>query len=414
MMDLEKLAQRAEEEIAPQFARLERISRENTGKILDSFRQHRVCEGHFAPSTGYGYDDRGREVIEQVYADVFGCESALVRQQIVNGTHALAIGLYGLLRPGDTLLSVADRPYDTLEEVIGLSGTPGNGSLKDFGIDYEQVNLKPDGSPDYGEIEKKLTDQVKVVFIQRSKGYLTRPTLSVDTIGEIISFVKARSSAYVMVDNCYGEFTETKEPVAVGADLMAGSLIKNPGGGMAECGGYLCGTKKAVELASYRMTTVGVGAEGGASLGQNKSILKGFFYAPHTVKEAVKTAIFASKIFEELGFRAEPASTATRHDIIEAIYLGDPELLCAFCRGIQWASPIDSYVTPQPWDMPGYSDKVIMAAGAFTSGSSIELSADGPLRPPYIAYLQGGLTYESGRLGILSAAKEVLKAQGKI
>ena len=408
MTDLEKLARDAEEELKAQFDVLEEISFANTKKVLDAFAEFRVSEAHFAPSTGYGYNDRGREVIDGIYAKVFGAESAIVRHQIVNGTQALAIGLYGLLRPGDTLLSVAGKPYDTLEEVIGIAGNPGDGSLKDFGVSYDQVDLK-DGKLDFEKIAEKLNDRVKVVFVQRSKGYLDRPTLSVEQIGELVSFIKARSAAYVMVDNCYGEFAETREPPEVGADLCVGSLIKNPGGGMAECGGYLCGTARAVELCSYRLTTVGTGGEVGATVGQNKNILKGLFYAPHTVKEAQKTALLAAKIFEKLGFSAEPSSDSPRYDIIESLKFGDPELLCAFCRGIQAASPVDSYVTPVPWAMPGYQDEVIMAAGTFTSGSSIELSADGPLRPPYIAYFQGGLTYESGKLGILSAAKEVLK-----
>ena len=412
MYDLEKIAADAEDELSAQFTELEKNARVNTEKVLTAFRNNRVGESHFAATTGYGYDDRGREAIDRIYAEVFGSEAALVRHNIVNGTHALAIGLYGLLRPGDTLLSVAGKPYDTLEEVIGIAGEPGNGSLADYGIAYDQVELN-NGKLDFEAIGKKLTESVKVVFVQRSKGYLDRPTLSVNEIGALASFVHERSNAYVMVDNCYGEFTETLEPTAVGADLAVGSLIKNPGGGMAECGGYLCGTKKAVTLCSYRLTTVGVGGEVGATLGQNKSILKGFFYAPHTGKEALKTALFAAKVFEKLGFEAEPAASEPRHDIIQAIRFGRPELLCAFCRGVQYASPVDSYVTPEPWDMPGYRDKVIMAAGAFTSGSSIELSADGPLRPPYTAFFQGGLTFESGRIGILRAAKEVLFEIGK-
>jgi cystathionine beta-lyase family protein involved in aluminum resistance len=305
---------------------------------------------------------------------------------------------------------VAGKPYDTLEEVIGITGTPGNGSLADYGISYGQIELK-DGKLDFEAIGRALKENsaVKVVFVQRSKGYLNRPTLSVKEIGELCDFVHKNSNAFVMVDNCYGEFTETVEPTAVGADLVAGSLIKNPGGGMAESGGYLAGSAKAVELASYRLTTVGVGGEVGATLGQNKNMFKGFFYAPHTVKEALKTALFAAYLFEELGFEAEPRYDTPRHDIIQALNFKDPELLKAFCRGIQYGSPVDAYVTPEPWDMPGYTDQVIMAAGTFTSGASIELSADGPMREPFTAFFQGGLTFESGKLGILSAAKEVLK-----
>ncbi len=410
MTDLTTLALEAEKALAPQFAALEQISFENTKRVMEAFAEYRVCEGYFAATSGYGYDDRGRDALDKIYARVFGCESALVRHSIVNGTQALAIGLYGLLRPGDTLLSVAGKPYDTLEEVIGIVGKPGNGSLADYGISYGQIELK-DGKLDLDAIGKALEENksVKVVFVQRSKGYLNRPTLSVEEIGELCDFVHARSEAYVMVDNCYGEFTETLEPTALGADLIAGSLIKNPGGGMAESGGYLAGTEKAVELVSYRLTTVGVGGEVGATLGQNKSMFKGFFYAPHTVKEALKTAMFAAYIFEKLGFEAEPRYDQPRYDIIQALNFGDPELLKAFCRGIQYGSPVDAYVTPEPWDMPGYTDQVIMAAGTFTSGASIELSADGPMRPPYTAFFQGGLTFESGKLGILSAAREVLK-----
>ena len=410
MTDLTALTKECEAELSEQFKKLEEIAFENTKKVMKSFKEHRVSEGCFAPTTGYGYDDRGRETLDAVYADVFDAQAAIVRHNIVNGTQALAIGLYGLLRPGDTLLSIAGKPYDTLEEVIGIAGAPGNGSLADYGIGYRQVELAGDDF-DYDAIEKALTPDVKVVFIQRSKGYLNRVTLSVDQIGQAVAFVKARTDAYVMVDNCYGEFTETKEPTAVGADLIVGSLIKNPGGGMAECGGYLAGTARAVELASYRLTTVGVGGEVGATLGQNRNMFKGFFYAPHTVKEAVKTALFASCLFEKLGFKAEPSSKTARHDIIQALRFEDPEYMKAFCRGIQYGSPVDAYVTPEPWAMPGYQDEVIMAAGTFTSGSSIELSADGPIRPPYTAYLQGGLTYESGKLGILSAAEEVLKVK---
>ena len=414
MTDLTTLAAKAEAALAPHFAELEKISFENTCRVMDAFAEFRVCEGYFAATSGYGYDDRGRDALDRIYAKVFGCESALVRHNIVNGTQALAIGLYGLLRPGDTLLSVAGKPYDTLEEVIGITGTPGNGSLADYGISYGQIELK-DGKLDFEAIGKALAENpsVKVVFVQRSKGYLNRPTLSVKEIGELCDFVHQNSKAYVMVDNCYGEFTETIEPTAVGADLIAGSLIKNPGVGMAESGGYLAGTAKAVELASYRLTTVGVGGEVGATLGQNKNMFKGFFYAPHTVKEALKTAMFAAYLFEELGYEAEPRFNTPRHDIIQALNFKDPELLKAFCRGIQYGSPVDAYVTPEPWDMPGYTDQVIMAAGAFVQGASIELSADGPMKEPYNVYFQGGLTYESGKLGILRAAEEMIAEMAK-
>ena len=413
------LAGEAEAALAKRFAEIDRVSFALTQKILESFREHRVSEAMFAPTSGYGYDDRGRDTLDAIWADVMDAEAAFVRHSIVSGTHALTIGLFGLLRPGDLLFSIAGKPYDTLDEVIGNTGTPGNGSLRDFGVEYREADLMPDGSFDRDAIRRVLSEEgerVKVVFIQRSKGYLNRKTLSVDEIGEIISFVKSLAPhCFAVVDNCYGEFTETREPTAVGADLIIGSLIKNPGGGMAETGGYLAGTARAVELASYRLTSVGTGLETGASIGQTKLMFKGLFYAPHTTAQAIKTAHLAAYIFGEkgLGFEVEPRWDEPRHDIIQAVITHSPESLCAICRGIQAGSPVDSFVTPEPWAMPGYSDQVIMAAGAFTQGSSIELSADGPLRDPYTAYLQGGLTYESGKLGILYAASEVLRAKDK-
>ena len=410
---IQRLAAEAELALAPHFARIDRISFENTQKVMDAFREHRVSDGMFQSTSGYGYDDRGRDTLDEIWADVMGAEAAIVRHSIVSGTHALCIGLFGLLRPGDVMYSVAGKPYDTLEEVIGLSGNAGDGSLRDFGVSYEQTELTPDGRFDFAAIEDKLRtlgERVKMVFVQRSKGYLNRRTLSVAEIGELAAFVKGiRPDVYVVVDNCYGEFVETVEPCAVGADLVIGSLIKNPGGGMAETGGYLAGSKRAVELASYRLTSVGIGAEVGATMGQNKSLYKGLFYAPHTTAQALKTAHLAAYIFEKLGYEVEPRWDEERHDIIQSVITGSEEGLCAFCRGIQAGSPVDAYVTPEPWAMPGYSDRVIMAAGAFTQGSSIELSADGPLRPPYTAYFQGGLTYESGKIGILSAADSVLR-----
>ena len=408
---INQLAAEAEEALAPHFARIDRISYENTQKVMDAFREHRVSDGMFQSTSGYGYDDRGRDTLDAIWADVMGAEAAIVRHSIVSGTHALCIGLFGILRPGDVMYSVAGKPYDTLEEVIGLSGNAGDGSLRDFGVSYEQTELTPDGRFDFDAIRDKLLslgEHVKMVFVQRSKGYLNRRTLSVAEIGELVSFVKAiRSDIYVVVDNCYGEFVETQEPCSVGADLVIGSLIKNPGGGMAETGGYLAGTRRAVELASYRLTSVGIGAEVGATMGQNKLMYKGLFYAPHTTAQALKTAHLAAYIFEKLGYEVEPRWDEARHDIIQTVITGSEESLCAFCRGIQAGSPVDSFVTPEPWAMPGYSDRVIMAAGAFTQGSSIELSADGPLRPPYTVYFQGGLTYESGRIGILAAAQSV-------
>ena len=411
------LAREAEQKLGDIFAEIDKISFENTKKIMDCFKKHRVSDAVFAGSSGYGYGDRGRELLDEIWADVMDAEAAFVRHSIVNGTQALTIGLFGLLRPGDILFSIAGKPYDTLDEVIGNVGEAGNGSLRDFGVEYRQSDLDGDGNFDRDRIREVLEnegDRIKVVFIQRSKGYLNRKTLCVDEIGDIISFVKViKPDCYVVVDNCYGEFTETREPTAVGADMIIGSLIKNPGGGMAETGGYIAGTARAVELASYRLTSVGCGLEVGATLGQNKSLYKGLFYAPHTTAQAIKTAHLAAYMFGEdgLGFEVEPHWSQPRYDIIQSVITHDPDALCAICRGIQAGSPIDSHVTPEPWEMPGYTDKVIMAAGAFTQGSSIELSADGPLRPPYTAYLQGGLTYESGKIGIISAVEEVLRTR---
>ena len=409
------LAREAEQALASRFASIDEISFINTQKIMDAFREHRVSEGMFAPSSGYGIGDSGRDTLDEIWADVMDAEAALVRHNVVSGTHALAIGLFALLRPGDVMYSIAGKPYDTLEEVIGISGEDaGNGSLRDFGVDYMQTDLLPDGSFQIEEIRRNLKEnnRVKIVFIQRSKGYLNRKTLSVSEIGEAIKAVKAVApNVYVVVDNCYGEFVETREPTAVGADLIIGSLIKNPGGGMAESGGYFAGTKRAVELVSYRQTCVGIGAEQGATLGQTKSMYKGLFYAPHTVEQANKTAHLAAYMFEKLGYGVEPHWSETRYDIIQTVLTGSAKGLCAFCRGIQAGSPVDSFVTPEPWAMPGYSDQVIMAAGGFTQGSSIELSADGPLREPYTAFFQGGLTYESGKIGIMSAAECMIAEQ---
>jgi cystathionine beta-lyase family protein involved in aluminum resistance len=373
-----------------------------------------VAENYFAGTTGYGYDDLGRDKLDEIYADLFGTESALVRIQFVNGTHAIACALFGALKAGDVLVSAVGAPYDTLLGVIGVVDK-GQGSLKDYGVEYRQIELNEAGTFDYPAIEAGIRDalpRLKMIFIQRSKGYLNRRTLTVDEIGELCTFAKKLApDAYIVVDNCYGEFTEDKEPCAVGADMVIGSLIKNPGGGMAETGGYIAGTKRAVELASYRLTSVGCGAEVGATMGQNKIMYKGLFYAPHTVAQALKTAHLAAYVFEELGYAVEPKWNETRHDIIQTVITGSAEGLCAFCRGIQAGSPVDSFVTPEPWAMPGYSDQVIMAAGAFTQGSSIELSADGPLREPYTAFFQGGLTYESGKIGILSAAQSMLDSK---
>jgi len=409
-MELTTVFREAEAALAPLFKEIDERAERGTARVMEAFREARVSAAHFAPTDGYGYDDRGRDTLDEIYARVFGAEAVFVRHSILSGTHALTIGLFGLLRPGDTLLSITGKPYDTLDEVIGLSGEAGRGSLVDFGVRYREVPLLPNGDPDEEGIVAALADKtVKVAFIQRSKGYLDRRTLSVEEIGRLTSLVRAHSDAFVMVDNCYGEFVDECEPPAVGVDLTVGSLIKNPGGGMAESGGYLAGTRRAVELCGYRYSAPGVGLEIGASLGQTKNMYKGLFYAPHTVKEALKTAHLAAYVFDQLGYPTEPAWDEPRHDIIQSVKCGDAQTLIAFCRGIQYGSPIDAFVTCEPWDMPGYGDPVIMAAGTFTQGASLELSADGPVRPPYIAYFQGGLTYESGKLGVMSAAREVLK-----
>ena len=409
--ELLQIANDAERDLKDVFEELEKISFENTKRVLHYFKEHRVSDSMFGGTTGYGYDDVGREALDKIYADTFGAESAFVRHSIANGTSALTIGLFGLLRPNDVLLSVTNRPYDTLCEVIGIDGANGDGSLADFGVEYDQVDFIND-KIDFDGIEKKLKkhgDRVKVVFIQRSKGYLNRPTLTIDQIGEICDFVHARSKAYVVVDNCYGEFCEDKEPCHVGADMIIGSLIKNPGGGIAQSGGYIAGTKRAVELASYRLTSAGTGTEVGATLGQSRDMFKGFFLAPHIVMQAKKTAHFAAYVLERLGFDVYPRYNEMRSDIIQTVKFGYPEGLIKFCQGIQSASAVDSYVTPMPWAMPGYKDEVIMAAGTFTQGSSIELSCDGPVRPPYTAFFQGSLTYESGKLAILTATQKLLE-----
>ena len=409
---INEIAAEAEKALAPIFAKIDQISFENTNKVMDAFREHRVAATNFDTTSGYGYDDRGRDVLDRIWADVMGCEAAFVRHQIVNGTQALTIGLFGLLRPNDLMCSVAGKPYDTLEEVIGIAGEAGNGSLADFGVRYKQIELLDNGGFDLEAIEKTLREEissgrpVKVIFIQRSKGYLNRKTLSVAEIDALVDFVKAISpDTFVVIDNCYGEFTEATEPRA---DMLIGSLIKNPGGGMAETGGYIAGSARAVELASYRLTSVGCGLEVGATVGQTKNMYKGLFYAPHTTAQALKTAHLAAYVFGALGYNVAPKWDEVRSDIIQTVITGDPNLLCAFCRGIQKGSPVDSFVTPEPWAMPGYTDEVIMAAGAFVQGASIELSADGPMRAPYTVFFQGGLTYESGKIGILSAAEEML------
>lgn len=412
MIEILKKISLLEEKYSQQFKRIDDIALKNQIRVMEAFRKHRVSDAMFAASSGYGYGDIGRDTADLLYADIFECESAFVRHNIVSGTHALTVALFGLLRPGDTMLSVGGKPYDTLDEVIGISGKTGDGSLKDFGVKYEQLDLV-DGGFDYDGIKNKLNCDTKVVYIQRSKGYSTRKTLSSEEIGGLVKFVKSVSNAYVVVDNCYGEFVELHEPTYYGADIIVGSLIKNPGGGMADSGGYIAGTKKAVELCSYRLTSPGIGLECGASLGQNKNIIKGLFYAPHTTAQALKTAILAAGLFEELGFTVNPLPAEDRFDIIQTVSLHSPEQICAFCRGIQKGSPVDSHVTPEPWDMPGYSSQVIMAAGTFVQGASIELSADAPIREPYTVYFQGGLTYESGKIGLIEAVRSVMEVMGK-
>lgn len=398
------LMREAESECAPYIKRVEEISQYNALKVLNSFEKHKVSEQHLGITTGYGYDDVGRDTLDEIYADVFGAEDAIVRHSIANGTTAIAACLYGVLRPGDTLLAVTGRPYDTLEEVIGLRGE-NTGSLKDFGINYKEVLLK-DGKPDIEGIKKAIDPTVKMVEIQRSRGYAWRESLSVSQIEEITSAVKRVNKDIVcFVDNCYGEFTDKSEPTEHGADLMAGSLIKNPGGGLARSGGYVAGKKKYVELVANRLTCPGTGRECGASLGQNRIMYQGFFLAPHTVCQSVKAGILCSYVFEKLGFRVTPSYKDARNDIITSVQLGSPEKMVAFCKGIQKGSPVDSYVSPEPCDMPGYDSKIIMAAGTFVSGASIEVSADGPIREPYTVYYQGGLTYESAKLPIALAAQ---------
>ena len=404
--------QRGEEIISalkPRFEEIDRVAEFNQLKVLKAMQDNQVSEACFMGTTGYGYNDLGRDTLERVYAHVFGTQDALVRPQITCGTHALALALFSNLRPGDELLSPVGKPYDTLEEVIGIRSA--KGSLKEYGIRYRQVNLCPDGSFDYEAIRQNIRDKTKLITIQRSKGYQTRPTLSVERIGELIRFIKGiRPDILCMVDNCYGEFVETIEPSQVGADLVVGSLIKNPGGGLAPVGGYLAGKKECIEQAAYRLTSPGLGKEVGASLGILSSFYQGLFLAPTVTAGALKGAIFAANLFEQAGFSVIPDGKESRHDIIQAVTLGSAEGVKAFCRGIQKAAPVDSHVTPEPWDMPGYDSPVIMAAGAFVSGSSIELSADGPIRPPFAVYFQGGLTWQHAKYGILTAYQEVVNA----
>lgn len=406
----EQAAQFGEEilsSLTERFRKIDETAEYNQLKVIHAMQACKVSEACLLGTTGYGYNDLGRDTLEQVYAEVFHTEDALVRPQITCGTHALALALMSNLRPGDELLSPVGKPYDTLEEVIGIR--PSKGSLKEYGISYRQVDLLPDGTFDYDGIRAAIKDNTKLVTIQRSKGYQTRPTLSVTRIGELIRFIKGiRPDLICMVDNCYGEFVETTEPAEVGADLVVGSLIKNPGGGLAPIGGYIAGRKECVENAAYRLTSPGLGKEVGASLGVLSAFYQGLFLAPVVTAGALKGAIFAANLYEKLGFPVIPDGQESRHDIIQAVTFGSPEGVIAFCQGIQAAAPVDSFVTPEPWDMPGYDAQVIMAAGAFVSGSSIELSADGPIKPPYAVYFQGGLTFPHAKLGILKTLQNLM------
>ena len=396
-------------ELRDRFDAIDQTAEYNQAKVLSAMQKNRVNATHFAATTGYGYDDEGRDNLERVYADVFHTEAALVRPQITCGTHALTVALSANLLPGDELLSPVGAPYDTLEEVIGIRPSPC--SLAEYGVSYREVELLPDGTFDYEGIRRAITDKTKLITIQRSKGYATRPTFSVEQIGKLIAFCKqCKPGVLCMVDNCYGEFVEMQEPSDLGADMIVGSLIKNPGGGLAPIGGYICGTKECVERCAYRLSAPGLGQEVGANLGLMPAFYQGLFLAPTVVSGALKGAVFAANVYEKLGYACVPNATESRHDIIQAVTLGSREAMVAFCSGIQAAAPVDSYVTPEPWAMPGYDSDVIMAAGAFVQGSSIELSADGPIRPPYAVYFQGGLTWFHGKLGILLSMQKLADA----
>lgn len=406
---IEELSKKALESAKENFNYIDEITEYNQQKMLKAFIDKGVTESMFAESTGYGYNDRGREIIDEVFAQAVGAEDSIVRHNFTCGTHTLTVALFGVLRTGDTMLCVSGRPYDTIQPVIGLTKDENMGSLKDYGIKYDEVELKDDRL-DYEAIEERLKKgDVKMVYIQRSRGYSLRPTLSVAEIKKVVDITKRVSNAMVMVDNCYGEWTEKIEPTDVGADLMAGSLIKNPGGGIAKTGGYIAGKKKYVEMCAYRLTTPGLGREVGATLGHSRELFLGIFNGPHVVGEALKVACYTSALFELLGFETTPRENELRHDIIQAVKLRNRDNLIAFCQGIQKGSPIDSFVVPEPWSMPGYDSEVIMAAGAFTLGSSIELSADAPLREPYAVWLQGGLNFHSGKISVMYAAENVLK-----
>jgi cystathionine beta-lyase family protein involved in aluminum resistance len=406
---LHPLVQEVEIQVRPFHQQIEERIDTNQFRVLKSFQNHRVSDSHFIPTTGYGYDDNGRETLEKIYAEVFGGEAGLVRPQIISGTHAISIALFGVLRPGDELLYITGKPYDTLEEIVGIRGS-GIGSLKEFGITYQSVSLTNEGRVDFEEVARQIKPNTKMIGIQRSKGYATRPSFTLDEISEMIQFVKEiKSDVVVFVDNCYGEFVEEFEPCHVGADLMAGSLIKNPGGGLAKTGGYIVGKQNWVEACSYRMTSPGIGAEAGASLYSLQEMYQGFFLAPHVVGQALKGAVFTAAILEKLGMNSEPKWNAKRTDLIQSVQFDDRDKMVSFCQAIQYASPINSHVTPYPSYMPGYEDDVIMAAGTFIQGASIELTADGPTRPPYVAYVQGGLTYSHVKIAICIALDNLIE-----
>ena len=404
---IDELVYEVENEIKEQFAKEEKIELVNSKKILDAFRKHKISEAHMQGTTGYGYGDLGRDTIEEIYADIFKAEDALVRTQFISGTHTIATALFGVLRPGDTVLSVNGKPYDTLDETLGIRDNPS--SLKAFGVKYEQIDLV-DNKFDLETIKNRVSkNDIKLIIMQRSRGYAYRNAFTIAEIEEVIKAIRSvNTSSYIMIDNCYGEFTEEREPIEVGADYIVGSLIKNIGGSIAQSGGYIVGKKELIDLISDRYSAPGLGKEGGASFDNNRKILQGLFIAPHIVCEAKKIGIFTSRLLEKLGFETEPKFDAVRSDIVQMIKFNDSEKLVKFCQGIQAYSPVDSHVIPEPWDMPGYDSKIIMASGSFTSGSSIELSCDGPVRPPYVAYLQGGITYSYGKIAVVEAIKRIL------
>ncbi|NSL51098.1 methionine gamma-lyase family protein [Calidifontibacillus erzurumensis] len=408
-LEIKKVVEKIEEKIKPIHSEIDSIVEKNQYRVLTAFRNQKVADFHFNPSTGYGYDDIGRDTLENVYAEVFGAEAALVRPQIISGTHAISLSLFGVLRPGDELLYITGRPYDTLEEIVGIRGEQ-NGSLRDFQISYQAIPLTPEGTVDYHNVAKAIKPNTKLIGIQRSKGYATRPSFTIDQIKEMIKFVKEiKPEVFVFVDNCYGEFVEELEPCHVGADLVAGSLIKNPGGGLAKSGGYIVGKEMLVDLCANRLTAPGIGREAGPSLYSLHEMYQGFFLAPHIVGQALKGAVFSSALLEEYGFHTYPSWKQKRTDLVQSVQFQDREMMIAFCQAIQFASPVNAHVSPEPSYMPGYEDDVIMAAGTFIQGASIELTADGPMRPPYEAYVQGGLTYEHVKIALITAINQLME-----